>query len=253
MELLPAIDIRGGKAVRLLRGDYDAETVYDDDPVTRAKGFADAGASWVHVVDLDAARTGEQANLSVVEAIVAGLAGSGCRVEVGGGIRTRETADRLLDAGVERVVIGTAAVEAPEVVDTLASQHSGRVAVGLDVHARGDGSGEVAVRGWTEGSGLDLFDLAGRFDRPGVGALIVTAIERDGTMAGPAIDLYSEVLARSGTALVASGGIGSLDDLSALAAVRVEGRSLAGAIIGRALYEERFTLEEALAACSQPG
>lgn len=242
MDLYPAIDLRGGRVVRLLRGDYDAETAYDDDPVARARAFADAGARWVHVVDLDAARTGDPANLDVVRAVCEEMGGRGVQVQVGGGVRTAEAAARLLDAGADRVVVGTAAVETPELVDELAGTGPGRVAVGID--ARGD---RVAVRGWTEeASGTGVLDLARRFDRPGVGALVVTSIERDGTMEGPGLELLGEVLGRCGTPVVASGGIGTLDDLRALGALEAGGRGLAGAIVGRALYEGRFELEEAL-------
>lgn len=245
MEVLPAIDLRGGQTVRLLRGDYDAETVYDADPVARAVGFADAGAEWIHVVDLDAARTGEAANLDVVRAICAAV---DCRVQTGGGVRDEAAARRLLDAGAARVVVGTAAVENPELVDRLADDAPGRVAVGLDAR-----DGEVAVRGWTEGSGRALLDLIERFDGDGVGALIVTSIARDGTLEGPDLDQLSEVLGVCSVDVVASGGVGTLDDLRALAGLEVGGRRLAGAIIGKALYEGRFELKEALAACSPPG
>lgn len=248
MEIFPAIDLRGGRVVRLLRGDYGAETAYDDDPVARARAFAGAGARWVHVVDLDAARTGEPAHLSVIYALCDALGPLGVRLQVGGGVRSEEAAAALLDAGAQRVVVGTAAVEHPELVDALAERRPGRVAVGLD--ARG---GEVAVRGWTEGTGRSLFDLARRFDRPGVGALVVTSIERDGTLEGPALDTLSDVLAASRADVVASGGVGSLGDVTALASLSAGGRRLAGAIVGRALYEGRFGLEEAIGACSAPG
>src|SRR5512140_2559828 len=157
MELFPAIDLRAGRCVRLEQGDFAAETVYGDDPVAVARAFSGAGAPWIHVVDLDAARTGEPANLSVVEKIVAAVP---CAVQVGGGVRSQEAADALLFAGATRVVIGTAAVEHPELVDALCLRHPGRIAVGLD--ARGT---EVAVRGWTQGSGVDLVDVALRFER----------------------------------------------------------------------------------------
>ena len=247
MELYPAIDLRDGRVVRLLRGDYGAETAYDDDPVGRARSFAAAGARWVHVVDLDAARTGEPGNLGVIGAVCAEMRDRGVRVQVGGGVRSDEAALRLLQVGADRVVIGTAAVETPELVADLADAWPGRVAVGLD--ARGQ---EVAVRGWTEGSGHDVVDLAARFDRLGVSALVVTSIERDGTLEGPGLDLLRAVLDHCDTAVIASGGVGSLDDLRALAGLSVGRRTLTGAIIGRALYEGRFDLEEALASCSPP-
>ena len=240
MELYPAIDLRAGRCVRLQQGDFAAETVYDDDPVAVARAFAAAGAPWIHVVDLDAARTGEPANLAVVEHIAESVP---CAVQVGGGVRSAAAADALFLAGATRVVVGTAAVETPELVDDLCRRHPGAVAVGLDARGR-----EVAVRGWTEGSGIDLVELALRFEDSGVGALVVTEIGRDGTMVGPDVDQLAAVLAAPGVPVVASGGVGDLAVLLALAAVEVEGRELAGAIVGRAIYEGRFTVTEALEA-----
>jgi phosphoribosylformimino-5-aminoimidazole carboxamide ribotide isomerase len=239
LTLYPAIDVRAGRAVRLTRGDFGAETVYDDDPVAVARAFAAVGAEWIHVVDLDAARTGVPANLAVVEAIAAAVR---CPVQAGGGVRSLEAAGALLLAGAARVVVGTAAVEQPSLVDDLVVAHPGRVAVGLDARGR-----EVATRGWAEASGHDLVDVAVGFEDRGVAALIVTEISRDGTMAGPDRDQLAAVLAATGLPVVASGGVGGLGDLAALAALRAAGRGLAGAVVGRALYEGRFTLAEALA------
>jgi len=243
VELYPAIDLRGGRAVRLLRGDYAAETVYSDDPVAVARSFEAAGARWIHVVDLDAARSGEAGNLEFVAAIARSV---GCEVETGGGVRSVEAAERLIGAGVARVVIGTAAVERPELVTELAARYPGRVAVGLDARGR-----QVATKGWTETTGADLVDLAQRFEGEGVAALIVTEIGRDGTMAGPDLDQLRAVLEATGIDVIASGGVGTLDDIRALAGLRAAGpaggkRSLAGVIVGRAIYEGRFTVEEAL-------
>jgi phosphoribosylformimino-5-aminoimidazole carboxamide ribotide isomerase len=244
-ELYPAIDLRGGRAVRLLRGDYAAETVYSDDPVAVARSFDAAGAGWIHVVDLDAARSGEAGNLEFVAAIVRSVR---CEVETGGGVRSVEAAERLIDAGVARVVIGTAAVERPELVTELAARYPGRVAVGLDARGR-----QVAVKGWTETTDADLVDLAKRFEGEGVSALIVTEIGRDGTMAGPDLDQLGAVLEATSIDVIASGGVGTLDDIRALAGLRAgtggpngASRSLAGIIVGRAIYEGRFTVEEAL-------
>src|ERR671915_930171 len=242
-DLYPAIDLRGGRAVRLLKGDYAAETVYSDDPVDVARSFDAAGAHWIHVVDLDAARSGEAGNLEFVAAIARSV---GCEIETGGGVRTVEAAERLIDAGVARVVIGTAAVEHPELVSELAGRYPGRVAVGLDARGR-----QVAVKGWTETTGADLVDLAKRFEGEGVAALIVTEIGRDGTMAGPDLDQLRAVLEATGIDVIASGGVGTLDDVRALAGLRAQGpnggkHSLAGVIVGRAIYEGRFTVEEAL-------
>ena len=248
VELYPAIDLRGGKAVRLLKGDYAAETVYSDDPVAVARSFEAAGARWIHVVDLDAARSGEAGNLEFVAAIARSV---GCDVETGGGVRSVEAAERLIDAGVARVVIGTAAVERRELVTELAGRYPGRVAVGLDARGR-----QVAVKGWTETTGADLVDLARQFEDQGVAALIVTEIGRDGTMAGPDLDQLGAVLETTAVDVIASGGVGTLEDIRALAGLtagRPNGgrRTLSGIIVGRALYEGRFTVEEALA-CLAP-
>lgn len=226
--------------MRLLRGDFAAETVYDADPVAVARGFAAAGAAWIHVVDLDAARTGSAANRDAIAAICAAV---DCPVQSGGGVRTADAAERLLEIGVARVVVGTAAVENPELVDELCARHPGRVAVGLDARGR-----DVAVRGWTEGSGQDLVDLARRFETAGVGALVVTEIGRDGTLEGPDLGQLAAVLEAVTTPVIASGGVGSLADLLALRDLEVGGRRLEGAIVGRAIYERRVDVAEALAA-----
>jgi phosphoribosylformimino-5-aminoimidazole carboxamide ribotide isomerase len=243
-ELYPAIDLRDGRCVRLLKGDFAAETVYDDDPVRVARGYADAGAGWIHVVDLDAARTGEPQNLGVIEAICAAV---DCRVQSGGGVRSIEAGGALLGAGVARVVLGTAAVERPELVAELAAAHPGAVAVGLDVRGR-----EVATRGWQEGSGLDLVACAQRFAASGAAALIVTQIERDGTLEGPDQESLTLALGAGPVPVIASGGVGTLDDLRALAGLGAGGRTLGGVIVGKALYEARFTISEALAAVAAP-
>jgi phosphoribosylformimino-5-aminoimidazole carboxamide ribotide isomerase len=240
VDLFPAIDLRGGRCVRLYQGDYGRETVYGDDPVAQAESFAAAGAPWIHVVDLDAARTGEAANRAVVAAIAAAV---DVPVQAGGGVRDDAAADALLAAGVRRVVVGTAALADPAWVRRLAARHPGRVAVGLDARGR-----DVAVHGWTEGSGRDLVDLARCFDDAGVAALVVTEIGRDGTLAGPDLGQLGDVLAATRLDVVASGGVGTLADLRALAALDVGGRHLAGAIVGRALYEGAFALPDAVAA-----
>ncbi len=245
MDLYPSIDVLEGQVVRLLRGDYDAETVYGDDPVAIARGFAEQGARWIHVVDLDAARDGGEANLGVIEAICANVE---VRVQSGGGVRSVKDASGRFSAGVHRVVVGSAAVENPDVVSELAAMHPGQVAVGLDARVR-----NVATHGWTQESGLDLVELARRFGEiPGVGALVVTGIDRDGTLAGPDIDQLRSVLEAVATPLIASGGVGTLDDLRALAGTTHDGRGFEGAIAGRAIYERRFTVAEGIAACLQP-
>jgi phosphoribosylformimino-5-aminoimidazole carboxamide ribotide isomerase len=238
VDLYPAIDLRGGRCVRLYQGDHGRETVYGDDPVAQARTFADAGAPWIHVVDLDAARTGEGANRELVAEIAAAV---DVPVQAGGGVRDDAAADALLGAGVRRVVVGTAALDDPAWVRRLAGRYPGRVTVGLDARGR-----DVAVRGWVEGSGHDLVEVARSFDDAGVAALVVTEIGRDGTLTGPALDQLADVLAETRLDVVASGGVGSLADLRALAAFEVDGRRPAGVIVGRALYEGAFRLSDAL-------
>jgi phosphoribosylformimino-5-aminoimidazole carboxamide ribotide isomerase len=239
-EVYPAIDLRGGRCVRLRQGDFGAEKVYDDDPVAVARAFAAGGARWIHVVDLDAARAGEPANLAPIEAVCAAVA---CSVQAGGGVRSAEAAGALLASGVSRVVVGTAGVERPPLVDELCALHPGRVAVGLDARGR-----DVAVRGWTETSGADLVDLARRFVESGPAALVVTEIGRDGTLAGPDLAQLRAVLEVADVPVIASGGVGTLDDLRALGELSARGRGLAGAIVGTAIYEGRFTVGEAIRA-----
>ena len=238
MDLYPSIDLRGGQCVRLYQGDYDRETVYGNDPVGQARTFADAGAPWIHVVDLDAARTGEGANRELVAEIAGAV---DVPVQAGGGVRDDAAADALLGAGVRRVVVGTAALDDPAWVRRLAGRYPGQVAVGLD--ARGHA---VAVRGWVKGSGHDRVEVARSFDGAGVAALVVTEIGRDGTLTGPALDQLADVLAETRLDVVASGGVGSLADLRTLAAFEVDGRRPAGVIVGRALYEGAFRLSDAL-------
>ena len=234
--LIPAIDLRAGRCVRLMQGDYDRETVYGDDAVAQALAFQKAGADWVHVVDLDAARTGDPVNRPVVAAVAAAL---DVPVQTGGGVRSVADARALFDAGVARVVLGTAAVEDPDLVTAVADH--GPVAVGLDV--RGD---EVAVRGWTEGSGLKLGDALIRYSELGTAAFVITRIERDGTLEGPDLDGLAGALAATHVDVVASGGVGQPSDLDDLAALDVAGRRIVGIILGRALYEGTVDLAEAV-------
>lgn len=242
MELFPAIDLLDGRAVRLYQGDYDRETIYNDDPVDQARRFAAEGARWIHVVDLDAARSGTPRNREVIAAIVAAV---DVPIQTGGGVRDDAAAEALFEAGVARVVLGTAALEDPALVRRLAARRP--VAVGLDARGR-----EVAVRGWEQGSGRDLLDVAREFADVGVEALIVTEIGRDGTLAGPDLDGLGEVLDATELPVIASGGVGVLEDLRALSVLRSSGRSLAGAIVGRAIYEGAFTVSEAIAALGEP-
>jgi len=246
VELFPAIDLRGGRCVRLYQGDYDRETAYGTDPVSVAQAFAAAGATWIHVVDLDAARTGVAENRAVVGEIARAVA-PGTAVQAGGGVRDHAAAEVLWSAGVTRVVLGTAAVENPTLVRELAAEHP--VAVGLDIRA-----GEVAVRGWTEGSGRTLGDVLAGYADAGVGAVVVTEIDLDGTLAGPDLELFATVLeAPGGIDVIASGGVGTLAHIEALASLTAGGRRLAGAIVGKALHDGAFGVGEAVAACRRSG
>lgn len=248
MELFPAIDVRGGRCVRLRQGDYADETVYGEDPVAVAVSFANAGARWVHTVDLDAARTGDPTNRRVIGEIATAVAPLGVRVQSGGGVRDASAVRALLDAGVSRVVIGTAAVELPSFVRDAAAAHPGAIAVGLDARVL-DGVYEVAVRGWTAGSGVELFGLLASFEGIGVAAVVITEIGRDGMLTGPDLGGLGRALAATSIDVIASGGVSSLDDLRALRALRADGRTLAGAIAGKAIYEGCFSVEAGLAAC----
>lgn len=227
MDLYPAIDLRGGRCVRLHQGDYARETVYGDDPVAQAEAFAAAGAGWIHVVDLDAARSGVPENRDVIAAIARAV---DIPLQSGGGVRSIEAAHALLSAGVERVVIGTAALTDPDIVRALAIDH--RVAVGLDARA-----GEVATDGWLVGSGRGVLDVARSFADVGVDAFVVTDIARDGTLEGPDLVGLAEMLGATPVDVIASGGVGSLADLRALDAIEVDGRRLSGVIAGKAIYE----------------
>lgn len=238
MDLYPAIDLRGGRCVRLYQGDYAQETVYADDPVAQACLFADAGAPWIHVVDLDGARSGTPAHTEQIAAIAAAV---DVPVQTGGGIRDEAAADRLFDAGVARIVLGTVALEQPDLVARVAARHP--VAVGLDAR-----DGMVAVHGWEQSSGRPVLDVAREFAAAGIAALVVTDIGRDGTLEGPDLDGLGRMLAPTDVDVIASGGVGTLADLEALRALDVDGRRLSGAIVGRALYEGAFTLDAALAA-----
>jgi phosphoribosylformimino-5-aminoimidazole carboxamide ribotide isomerase len=232
IDLYPAIDLSDGQVVRLTQGDYDDVTVYGSDPVRVACSFADAGASWIHVVDLDAARSGSPKNRPVVAAIAAAVSGR-ARIQTGGGVRTLDDARQLADAGVARVVMGSAAVQHPELVDLAASVVP--VAVGLDHR-----EGEIAVHGWTQGAGVSLEEALGWY--PAASAFVITDISRDGMLQGPDVDGLTAAAARATAPVIASGGVSSLADIAALAAVS----GIAGIITGKALYEGRFTVAEAL-------
>jgi phosphoribosylformimino-5-aminoimidazole carboxamide ribotide isomerase len=235
--LYPAIDIRDGKAVRLIQGDYDQETAYDDDPVVAARRWVDGGARWLHVVDLDGARAGEPMNLDHVRRIVAAVS---IPVQLGGGLRDSKKVEEAMSSGVERVILGTAAVRDPEMAAAIASAHGDRVVASVDSR-----SGKVAAEGWTEASDLGTAEVIAALAARGISRFIYTPVEVDGLMEGPDLDSLRVVAKATDGELIYSGGVGSLDHLSALAELGLD--NLGGVIVGRALYENRFTVAEAQA------
>jgi phosphoribosylformimino-5-aminoimidazole carboxamide ribotide isomerase len=236
--VIPAIDLRGGQCVRLYQGDYARETVYSADPAAMARHWHSLGARRLHVVDLDGARTGEAVNADAVRAIAGAV---DIPVELGGGVRDMASIGRWLDAGVERVYLGTAAITDPELVVEACEKYPGRIAAGADAR-----NGRIAVRGWEAESDQDVLTFARRMVTAGVVAISYTNVSRDGTFAGPDVEGTRELieaLGRTETQIILAGGVGSLDDVRRAAAVE----GLAGVIIGRALYEDRVDLREALA------
>jgi len=238
MTVYPAIDLRGGRCVRLLQGAFERETVYGDDPVAVARGFEAAGARWLHVVDLDGARAGHPVQHELVARICAAVH---IPVQVGGGLRDRAAIEAAFATGASRVVVGTTAAHDPDRCGELCAAHPGRVVVGLDVRA-----GQVRVAGWTEAATPDPLVLARRVATLGAAAIVYTDIARDGTERGPDLERTSAIARAAGVPVIASGGIGSLDDVRAVAARAADG--VAGMIIGRALYTGAIRLAEALEA-----
>jgi len=243
MILYPAIDILGGKAVRLLQGEYDQETSYDDDPVDAARRWADGGAEYIHVVDLDGARAGEPVNLATVARIASAVK---CPIEVGGGLRNSAAVSSVLDAGAARVVIGTAAMRDPEFLSEAIETH-GADKVVVSVDARG---GKVSLAGWTESSGVDVADAVAELSKRGVERFLFTPIEVDGMMTGPNLPELARVAAATSASVIASGGVGELDHLRRLAAESP--KNVEGVIVGKALYEGRFGVREAIEALAGP-
>ncbi len=237
MILYPAIDLKDGQAVRLLRGEMDKATVFNDDPAAQAKAFVDAGCDWLHLVDLNGAFAGEPVNAAPVEAI---LAACNVPAQLGGGIRDMATIETWIDKGLARVILGTVAVENPDLVREAAREFPGKVAVGIDAR-----NGMVATKGWAEETDVRVTDLARSFEDAGVAAIIYTDINRDGAMQGPNIEATAALARAVSIPVIASGGVSSLDDLIALRDCGVE---LDGAISGRALYDGAIDLAEAIRA-----
>ncbi|MDH5557163.1 MAG: 1-(5-phosphoribosyl)-5-[(5-phosphoribosylamino)methylideneamino]imidazole-4-carboxamide isomerase [Alphaproteobacteria bacterium] len=237
MILYPAIDLKEGRCVRLIRGDMEQATVFNDDPAAQAASFSDAGASWLHLVDLDGAFAGKPMNAAAVEAIINEV---DIPVQLGGGIRTLETIENWLSRGVMRVILGTVAVKTPDLVREACRKFPGQIAVGID--ARG---GKVAVEGWAEETDIQVADLARKFADVGVDAIIYTDIDRDGVLQGANIPATADLARAVSIPVIASGGVSSLTDIRALIAEK----RISGAIIGRALYDGRIDLAEALKLC----
>lgn len=238
MTIYPAIDIKGGRCVRLTQGKADQETVYAEDPAGIARQFKAAGSEWVHVVDLDGAFQGEPQNLPVVQAIAA----LGMKVQLGGGLRTHAAVERALNFGVARVVIGTRAAESEAFVGELVRSFGQKIAIGIDAKA-----GQVAVKGWVDTTGLDALTFAQRMEAQGVGTLIYTDIGTDGMMTGPNLTAQEAMLKTVKCRVIASGGVSRREDVVALSELGKRYAHLDGVIVGKAIYEKRVDLPDLLA------
>ena len=238
MEILPAIDLLDGACVRLHQGDYDQVTRFSEDPVAQALSWQSQGATRLHLVDLDGAKRGEPINDAAVRAITSAL---DIPVQLGGGVRSLERAEELIACGLDRVILGTVAIEQPQLVQELAQRHPGRIVVGIDAN-----NGRVATRGWIEQSDVLATDLAKQFSAAGIAAIITTDIATDGTLAGPNLEALRTMAQCSAVPVIASGGIGCMADLLAL--LPLEPLGVSGVIVGRALYDGRVALGEAIAA-----
>ncbi|WLR55634.1 1-(5-phosphoribosyl)-5-[(5-phosphoribosylamino)methylideneamino]imidazole-4-carboxamide isomerase [Mesobacillus subterraneus] len=234
--IYPAIDMRGGKCVRLLQGDYDKETIYGDSPFEMAKKFADEGAEWIHMVDLDGAKDGRRVNDGFVIQAAKEL---GVNIQIGGGIRSEDDINHYLENGVTRVIIGSIAVSNPEFAEEMVRKYEASIAIGLDAK-----NGFVATHGWLNTSVVSAVDLGKRFADAGAETFIFTDIATDGTLAGPNMEATRQLAQETGKNVIASGGVSSLDDLAALRQMREDGVS--GAIVGKAIYEGRFSVKSAL-------
>jgi phosphoribosylformimino-5-aminoimidazole carboxamide ribotide isomerase len=241
MKILPAIDIRGGHCVRLHQGDYGREKVYDDDPVAVAKRWEAGGAEWIHLVDLDGAKAGAPVNHEIYRRI---LSDTNCSCELGGGVRDIETIGNLVELGMERVIIGTAAVRNPEMISEACGKYPGKIAIGLDAR-----DGKISVAGWMEDTDLTTDSFTEDMIKRGVGTFIFTDISRDGTLTGPNIDGLKKLAGKFKADFVASGGISSLEDIRNIKALNMP--NIIGIITGIALYENKFTVEEAIAALKE--
>ena len=241
MEIIPAIDLLDGACVRLHQGDYDQVTRFSEDPVAQALSWQSQGATRLHLVDLDGAKRGEPINDAAVRAITSAL---DIPVQLGGGVRSLERAEELIACGLDRVILGTVAIEQPQLVQELAQRHPGRIVVGIDAN-----NGRVATRGWIEQSDVLATDLAKQFSAAGIAAIITTDIATDGTLAGPNLEALRTMAQCSAVPVIASGGIGCMADLLSL--LPLEPLGVTGVIVGRALYDGRIDLAEAIAALGE--
>ena len=233
MNIFPAIDIIDSKAVRLLKGDYNKKTVYNDSPLSVAKGFKESGAEYLHLVDLDGAKSGDTPNADLIAEITRT---TGLRVEIGGGIRSEEVIKRYIDAGVMRVILGTVAIENPDFTEEMVKKYGEAIAVGIDIS-----EGFVATKGWTEISKVSCDEMFARMEKIGVKTVICTDISKDGAMSGTNLELYRDLKSKYNIDIVASGGVSSIEDIRAL-----KGMDMYGAILGKALYEGAVNLKEAI-------
>jgi phosphoribosylformimino-5-aminoimidazole carboxamide ribotide isomerase len=236
MKLFPAIDLIGGEAVRLLQGDYDKKTVYSADPVSVALGFKEAGAEYIHVVDLDGAKSGGTPNFETVKSIIRE---SGLNVEIGGGIRSREVIDRYIEAGAYRVILGTVSVTDPGFTESMVREYGEKIAVGVDIK-----DGLVAIKGWTEVSEKSCFGFCQELQNMGVKTVICTDISKDGLLSGTNIQLYGELISKFKMDFTASGGLSSIEDV-----IKLRDMGMYGAILGKALYTKNIDLKEAVSIC----
>ncbi len=233
MEIIPAVDLRGGKCVRLYQGDYNQQTVFDDDPVTAALTWYSQGAQWLHIVDLDGAAAGEPKNIEVVEEI---MKESGLLIELGGGIRQEDVAEKLLRQGVSRIILGSVAIENRALVEKLCQQFGESIAISLDAR-----DGKIAIHGWQKDTVVEVLQLSREMLNAGVRRFIYTDIKKDGTLTEPSFDMIDRLLAEVNVPVIVAGGISKLDHLQRLAELGVE-----GAIIGKALYTGDIDLGEAI-------
>ncbi|MGB8700566.1 MAG: 1-(5-phosphoribosyl)-5-[(5-phosphoribosylamino)methylideneamino]imidazole-4-carboxamide isomerase [Thermosynechococcaceae cyanobacterium] len=238
MDVIPAIDLLNGRCVRLYQGDYEQSQIFAEDPVTVAQAWANQGAHWLHLVDLDGAKTGEPVNLAAITRILAAV---NIPVQVGGGLRTGDRVAEILDMGVQRAILGTVAIEQPDLVEQLCQTYPGRIVVGIDAR-----EGKVATRGWLENSDISAVTLGQQMAEKGAAAIIYTDIQRDGTLQGPNLPQLREMAESVSIPVIASGGVSSLTDLLSLLALEPLGVS--GVIVGKALYTGDVSLTEALRA-----